>query len=167
MAFTEDYLPYLLARASHSVSSSFHASLREWGLSVPEWRVLACLTEVDGLGVGQLAEMALMKQPSMTKVLDRMEAEGMIRRKVTPADRRRVLIHLTARGRARARPVLAAALAHQQARLAPFSEAERSLILRALHLLIGEERGTQRPGVAPGRQGWEAEGEIDPPRSPE
>jgi 3-hydroxy-9,10-secoandrosta-1,3,5(10)-triene-9,17-dione monooxygenase reductase component len=136
--FTEDYLPYLLARASHEVSSSFHASLKGWSLSVPEWRVLACLTEVDGLGVGQLAAMALMKQPSMTKVLDRMEAEGLVRRKATVEDRRRVLIHLTAKGRARVKPVLAAALVHQRECLAPFDEAERALIMRALHLLIGE-----------------------------
>jgi DNA-binding MarR family transcriptional regulator len=135
--FTEDYLPYLLARASHAVSSSFHESLRGWGLSVPEWRVLACLTEADGLGVGDLAAMALMKQPSMTKVLDRMEADGLVRRKSTREDRRRVLIHLTARGRARVRPVLEAARAHQRERLAPFSEEERALILRALHLLTG------------------------------
>ncbi len=137
--FTEDYLPYLLARASHSVSSSFHASLKDWGLSVPEWRVLACLSDVDGLGVGQLAAMALMKQPSMTKVLDRMEADGLVRRKATAEDRRRVLIHITPRGRARVKPALAAALAHQRQRLAPFDEAERALILRALHLLIGED----------------------------
>ncbi len=137
--FTETYLPYLLARASHEVSSSFHAALKNWDLSVPEWRVLACLTDADGLGVGQLAGMALMKQPSMTKVLDRMEAEGLVRRKATAEDRRRVLIHITPKGRARVKPVLAAAQAHQRARLAPFDEAERAVILRALHLLIGEE----------------------------
>lgn len=138
MAFTETYLPYLLARASHSVSSSFHASLKGWNLSVPEWRVLACLVETDGLPVGQLAEMVMMKQPSMTKVLDRMEADGLVRRRGAREDRRRVLIHITPTGRARVKPVLAAARAHQRERLAPFDEAERALILRALHLLIGE-----------------------------
>ena len=138
MAFTETYLPYLLARASHSVSSSFHASLKGWDLSVPEWRVLACLVEADGLPVGQLAAMVMMKQPSMTKVLDRMEAEGLVRRRGAREDRRRVLIHLTPKGRARVKPVLAAARAHQRERLAPFDEDERALILRALQLLIGE-----------------------------
>ena len=140
-AFTETYLPYLLSRASHAVSASFHAALKDWGLSVPEWRVLACLTDADGLAVGALAGMAVMKQPSMTKVLDRMEAEGLVRRRAAKDDRRRVLVHLTAAGRARARPVLAAARAHQRARLAPFDEAERALILRALRLLIGEAGG--------------------------
>lgn len=138
MAFTETYLPYLLARASHSVSSSFHESLKDWDLSVPEWRVLACLVETDGLAVGQLAEMVMMKQPSMTKVLDRMEADGLVRRLGAREDRRRVLIHITPKGRARVKPALAAARAHQRERLAPFDEAERALILRALNLLIGE-----------------------------
>ncbi|MCR0983240.1 MarR family winged helix-turn-helix transcriptional regulator [Roseomonas populi] len=141
MAFTESYLPYLLARASHEVSSTFHASLKGWDLSVPEWRVLACLSDIDGLGVGQLAAMALMKQPSMTKVLDRMEADGLVRRRSTREDRRRVLIHLTPKGRARVRPVLAAARAHQDSLLAPLGGEERALILRALRLLIGEDEG--------------------------
>lgn len=139
MAFTETYLPYLLARASHSVSSSFHASLKGWDLSVPEWRMLACLVEADGLAVGELAEMVMMKQPSTTKVLDRMEADGLVRRRIAQEDRRRVLIHITQRGRARVKPVLAAARAHQRDRLAPFDDAERALILRALALLIGED----------------------------
>ena len=137
MPFPEDYLPYLLARASHVVSSSFHAGLKEYGLSVPEWRALSCLTGTDGMSVGELAALAIMKQPSMTKVLDRLEAEGLVRRKPSGEDRRRVLIHLTARGRARVKPVLAAAWRHQAERLAPFDAAERALILRALHLLIG------------------------------
>ncbi|WP_338665802.1 MarR family transcriptional regulator [Pararoseomonas sp. SCSIO 73927] len=139
VAFTENYLPYLLARASYEVSSTFHASLKGWDLSVPEWRVLACLSDINGLGVGQLAAMALMKQPSMTKVLDRMEADGLVRRRSTREDRRRVLIHLTSKGRARVKPVLEAARAHQDQRLAPLGEEERALILRALRLLIGED----------------------------
>ena len=49
-----------------------------------------------------------------------------------------MLIHLTPKGRARVKPVLAAARVHQRERLAPFDEAERALILRALRLLIGE-----------------------------
>lgn len=135
-SFASNYLAYLLARASFIVSAEFHAALPQWQLAVPEWRVLACLMDGEGLSVGQLAAMALMKQPRLTKVLDRMERGGLVRRGATPGDRRRVSVHLTAAGRARVRPVLHAAKAHEAALLSAFSEEERGIIKTALHLLI-------------------------------
>ena len=135
-SFAESYLSYLLARASHTVASGFHAKLKTWKLTIPEYRVLFCLAGADGLGVGDLAAMAIMAQPRMTKVLDRMERQGLVGRHPDAGDRRRVLIHLTAQGRARAAPVLRAAKAHEAQLLAPFSAEERAVIKRGLDLLI-------------------------------
>jgi len=139
-SFARNYLAYLLARASFIVSNEFHARLSEWNLTVPEWRVLACLMDVEGLSVGELAAMALMKQPRLTKVLDRMERDGLLQRRATAGDRRRVTLHLTAKGRARAAPVLIAAKAHETDLLAQFTDAERATIKHALDLLIGRAR---------------------------
>jgi flavin reductase (DIM6/NTAB) family NADH-FMN oxidoreductase RutF/DNA-binding MarR family transcriptional regulator len=145
-SFAKTYLAYLLARASHIVSSEFHAALKRWRLTVGEWRVLACLTDAEGLGVGELAAMALMQQPRMTKILDRMEQDGLIERRADPADRRRALVHLTNQGRARVAPALVAAKEHEAAILAPFTEEERTSIKHALDLLI------ERHGVAASSQ---------------
>jgi MarR family transcriptional regulator, organic hydroperoxide resistance regulator len=134
--FAESYLSYLLARASHTVAGGFHARLKTWKLTVPEYRVLFCLAGCDGLGVGDLAAMAIMAQPRMTKVLDRMERQGLVGRHPDGSDRRRVLIHLTAAGRSRAAPVLRAAKTHEARLLAPFTAEERAVIKRALDLLI-------------------------------
>lgn len=135
--FVPNYLAYLLARASFVVSNEFHTRLKDWNLSVPEWRVLACLSDVEGLPVGELAVMALMKQPGLTKVLDRMEADGLVERRGTAADRRRTPIHLTPKGRATVKPVLRAARTHEAELLEQFSEEERAVIKHALDLLIG------------------------------
>jgi 3-hydroxy-9,10-secoandrosta-1,3,5(10)-triene-9,17-dione monooxygenase reductase component len=135
-SFARSYLAYLLARASFIVSGEFHARLKHWRLSVPEWRVLACLMDAEGLSVGELAAMALMKQPGLTKVLDRMVRDGLVERRGTTEDRRRVTLHLTASGRARVRPVQRAARAHEAELLAQFTDAQRSTIKSALDLLI-------------------------------
>jgi 3-hydroxy-9,10-secoandrosta-1,3,5(10)-triene-9,17-dione monooxygenase reductase component len=135
-SFARNYLAYLLSRASHAVSSEFHSKLRKWRLSVPEWRVLACLMDVEGLSVGELAVMALMKQPGLTKVLDRMERDGLLTRRAMADDRRRVSIHLTAQGRARVKPVQRAAIAHEAELLKQFSDEQRATIKSALDLLI-------------------------------
>jgi DNA-binding MarR family transcriptional regulator len=135
-SFARNYLAYLLARASFIVSSEFHATLKNWELSVPEWRVLACLMDVEGLSVGELAAMALMKQPGLTKVLDRMERDALVSRAGTSDDRRRVTIHLTAKGRARVKPVQRAAKAHEAELMGQFTAEQRATIKSALDLLI-------------------------------
>ena len=135
-SFARNYLAYLLARASFIVSSEFHATLKNWDLSVPEWRVLACLMDVEGLSVGELAAMALMKQPGLTKVLDRMERDELLKRRGTSDDRRRVTLHLTAKGRTRVKPAQRAAEAHEAELMSQFTEEQRATIKSALDLLI-------------------------------
>ena len=80
--------------------------------------------------------MALMQQPRMTKILDKMAREGLVERRADEEDRRRARVHLTAAGRIRVAPVLAAAKEHEAAILAPFTEEERVMIKHALDLLI-------------------------------
>jgi 3-hydroxy-9,10-secoandrosta-1,3,5(10)-triene-9,17-dione monooxygenase reductase component len=92
--------------------------------------------DVEGLSVGELAAMALMKQPGLTKVLDRMERDGLLKRQSASDDRRRVTLHLTAKGRDRVKPVQAAALVHEAELLKQFSDSERATIKHALDLLI-------------------------------
>ncbi|WP_341908976.1 MarR family winged helix-turn-helix transcriptional regulator [Ferrovibrio terrae] len=134
--FASTYLAYLLARASHIVSEEFHLALKNWKLSVPFWRVLASLSDANGMSVSDLAAMTIMKQPRITKILDRMEADGLVARRADRHDRRRVFIDLTDKGRRRVAPALAAAKAHEASILGPLSESERATIKRALDLLI-------------------------------
>jgi len=131
--FVDDYLLSLLARASHVVSSEFHTRLRMRGVSVPVWRVLATLSGSAGETVSSLASACLLLQPTMTKVLDRMERDGLVRRKQDAEDRRLVRIHLTARGEAMVTDLLQAARQHEAEIMArhPESAAIKDL-LRAL-----------------------------------
>ena len=85
--FVDDYLLYLLARASHALSAEFHGTLRKAGVSVPVWRVLATLSGSPGETVTGLAEACLLQQPTMTKLLDRMVRDGMVKRILEPRGR--------------------------------------------------------------------------------
>lgn len=93
--------------------------------------------------MGELAAMALMKQPRLTKVLDRMEADGLVERSSSDDDRRRTPIHLTAKGRTLVKPVLRAAKAHEADLLKRFSDDERAIIKYALDLLIDTQATAQ------------------------
>lgn len=125
--FVSNYLLYLLASASSAASEDFHAKVRRRGVRVPEWRVLACLSDRDGLMVTQLAQFALMEQSRMTKVIDQMALKGFVSRENDKTDRRRVRIHLTSAGKVLAEELVGEAKAHEDGiiRQLPPGDAER------------------------------------------
>jgi MarR family transcriptional regulator, organic hydroperoxide resistance regulator len=102
-------LTELLARANHLLAESFRAQLKAHGLSATEWRVLAALAVRDGLPMGDLAQMVLFRQPTLSKAIDRMERALLVERRMHPEDRRQSLVDLTKRGRQLAAPLLASA----------------------------------------------------------
>lgn len=133
--FVDDYLLYLLARASHQASRQFHDLVKRHGLTVAEWRVLACAGDRD-LTIGELAEMTLYQQPSLSKVIDRMAEDGLVARRRDGLDRRRVLVAISAKGRALADGLQHAARCHEAAILESYGAAERDRLKQALKDLI-------------------------------
>ncbi len=152
MGFVDDYLAYLLARASHLVSRGFHAQLTARGVPVGEWRVLATLAGGRPLTVGELAARVLMKQPTVTKLVIRLEGRGLVRRTPVAGDRRKVHVHITEAGERTVAPLIAAARRHEAEVLEGLDEGEVAALKRALRHVIhrladGEGReSVQRPG---------------------
>ena len=114
-SFPHDYLPYLVARASHAILRDFHALLAPRRMRVPEWRVLGTLSAGGGYTVGALARATLFKQPTLSKLLDRLERRGLVRRVAGGMDLRHSLVELSARGRKRIGPVVAQARRREKA----------------------------------------------------
>jgi DNA-binding MarR family transcriptional regulator len=133
--FVEDYLLYLLARASTGASAQFHAVVKARGISVLEWRVLGQLASGPA-SVSMLAERALSQQPTLTKVLDRMAAEGLIVRLADAVDRRRVSVRLTEKGQRLAAELIPLAREHEARVLAGYAPREAAALKRTLKTLI-------------------------------
>ena len=141
--FPDDYLPYLVARASFLMLHEFHALLGPAKMRVPEWRVLATLSAGGGYTVGALARATLFKQPTLSKLLDRLERRGLVRRVAGQMDLRQSRVELTARGRRRILPVVAQARRHEQKAF----KGHRAADVRALRrLLKGFIAGYERKG---------------------
>lgn len=134
--FVDNYLLYLLARASAGISAQFHARLKTHGLQVPEWRVLASLSDGDGMTIGELATLALQRQPTMTKIIDRMTEAGLVERRPDDSDRRKVRIFISADGRRRVDAALADAKLHEREVLADYSPAEAARLKSMLRTLL-------------------------------
>jgi DNA-binding MarR family transcriptional regulator len=63
-----------------------------------EWRILAVLGDRDGLLMTELGERSLVRQPTLSKAIDRMAAAQLVRRRTPSDDHRRSHVHLTERG---------------------------------------------------------------------
>ncbi|MBD0273846.1 MAG: MarR family transcriptional regulator [Acetobacteraceae bacterium] len=138
-AFLEGYLLYLLARVSHVLSSEFHQQLRRRGVGVPVWRVLASLSGSKGETVTGLAEVCLLQQPTMTKLLDRMVRDGLVTRSQDTRDRRVVRVALTPKGEALAEELTAAARQHEASVLARYPEMGTTDIKALLRSVLERE----------------------------
>ena len=93
------YLLYELAAAHRKLHTSLNHRLKELDVQVETWRVLETLSADEGLTMGELAEIVLMNPPTLTKLADRMVANGLVHRQLAPEDHRRVRLVLTDAGR--------------------------------------------------------------------
>jgi DNA-binding MarR family transcriptional regulator len=134
--FVSSYLLYLLAASSEAASHQFHARVRELGLRVPEWRVLACLYDQDGLMITQLARYSLMEQSRMTRIVDQMEKRGLVVRKSDEGDGRRVRVHLTEAGQKVSSDVVEEAREHERTLLSALQEVDAERIKPSLERLL-------------------------------
>ena len=111
--FVEGHLGVLLGRASHALYKDFDDHVRAAGLTTIEWRVLAALHDSPPLAISALAQEVLAKQPTVTKLVQRMCEQGWLRLQADPADQRRTLVAVTPAGRKVARPLVQRARAHE------------------------------------------------------
>ena len=74
------------------------AHIRQLGLTVPQFDVIATLGNTSGMMMGQLAEKTLTTKGTLTGIVDRLEKKGLVRREVPPDNRRCFKIVLTPEG---------------------------------------------------------------------
>ena len=134
--FVDSYLPYLLARASFSISSEFHAQVEAAGLTVSEWRILASLSGVKQRTVGELADIVLAKQPTVTKMVLRMADHGLLKRAPCTQDKRQAWVSLTPQGKKTVRPLLKKAALHEKQVLESLGHTQSRALKTILQKLI-------------------------------
>jgi DNA-binding MarR family transcriptional regulator len=134
--FVDSYLPYLLARASFSISSEFHAQVEAAGFTVSEWRILASLSGVKQRTVGELADIVLAKQPTVTKIVLRMADQGLVMRTACTQDKRQAWVSLTPKGKKTVQPILKNAALHEKQILESLGDVQSKALKIILQKLI-------------------------------
>ena len=99
LAFNMEEWPfYWLTRFSGRYQQQMELALKPIGLDIPQWRVLMALRDRERLSVSEIADHAITKLPTMTKIVRRMEADGLINCAPRATDQRVTEVSLTESG---------------------------------------------------------------------
>jgi MarR family transcriptional regulator for hemolysin len=93
---------FLLKEVSRRYVNRFEVRAAEIPLNLAQAKALVRLEKNEGVSQARLAELAEVDPMTMVRILDRMEAEGLLERRPDPADRRARCLYLTAK----AKPIL-------------------------------------------------------------
>ena len=135
--FVDSYLGYLLGQANHALYKDFDAQVRAAGLTSIEWRVLATLHDGVPLTVSQLALDVLSKQPTVTKLVQRMAEQGWVTLQADADDQRRTLVVATTVGKRLVKPLVVEAKQHEIRMLQALGATEKVALRKLLAKLAG------------------------------
>jgi DNA-binding MarR family transcriptional regulator len=96
----EQQLCFAVYAASHAFTRFYKPLLARLGVTYPQYLALLTLWEEDGLSVTAIGDRLLLDSGTLTPVLKRLEALGLVTRTRSTTDERQVLIRLTERGSA-------------------------------------------------------------------
>ena len=117
----DDFVPYRLSVASNSVSEAVARTYEAlFGLSIPEWRLVAVIAEAEGITQQAIGAAPRMDKVTVSRAAIALTGRGLLVRRANPADRRSHLLGLTDAGRTLYAAVAPEALALERRLLAAF-----------------------------------------------
>jgi DNA-binding MarR family transcriptional regulator len=132
------FLPYRLSVLSNIVSTAISGAYeKRFGLTIPEWRVMAVLAMTPDLSAAEVAQRTAMDKVAVSRAVASLLRERRIVRRTARADRRRSLLRLSSAGRRVYAQVVPVALAYERDLLVPLSRRDRAFIDRAVRILLG------------------------------
>lgn len=138
----ETFLPYRLNRLADAVSREFSKIYRErYGLTRPEWRLLATLGQYDIMTATAIGEHSAMHKTKVSRAVAALEKRKWLIRKRDSADRRIEHLALTKAGEKAYREMVPLAKAYEAEMLRTMNKTDREAVLRGLDVL---ERSARR-----------------------
>jgi DNA-binding MarR family transcriptional regulator len=134
----ENFLPYRLSVLSNTVSGAIAAAyFAHFGLTIPEWRVMAVLAANPGLSAAEVTARTAMDKVAVSRAVATLLAAGRLRRTTVKADRRRTHLELTPAGTRVYAQVVPMALDYERHLVEPLSKKDRAALDRLLRVLLG------------------------------
>jgi DNA-binding MarR family transcriptional regulator len=138
----ERFLPYRLSVLSNTVSARIsRAYAGQFGLSIPEWRVIAVLARFPGLSASEVAERTAMDKVMVSRAVAKLLKDARVSRKTLPGDRRASQLSLSSKGRAIYAKVVPVARGIEAQLVSALGAEDGAALDRALTKLMDAARG--------------------------
>jgi MarR family transcriptional regulator, organic hydroperoxide resistance regulator len=95
----DEQLCFAVYSAMLGLNKVYRGLLKDLGITYPQYLVMLVLWETDGLTVSAIGERVYLDSPTLTPLLKRLEALGLVSRQRSQSDERQVIVSLTAAGR--------------------------------------------------------------------
>lgn len=128
----DDMLPYLMNRLLARLNQNLSEDLRKRGFTFQDWRVLAVLAVHEGANLTELAEAAVIPQPSVSRLAANLAKRGYVSRENGKTDSRNVHLFITPKGRAVYEKMRPLAVAEYRAAMKGFRASEYDNLRAAL-----------------------------------
>lgn len=131
------FLPYRLAKLASRVSRGFAQEYSaRFGLSIPEWRVMAHLSQADSVSVRELHLKADLEKSKASRAAARLEAAGLVVKKISEADRRLIELSLSPKGEEMIAELSTLALSYEADILSDLAPEDRAQLDRLIGRLL-------------------------------
>lgn len=94
----EESLGFILNKTNTKLKNQLFQRFKEDDITPEQWSVLTCLWQQEGISPKELADLIYKDKPNTNRILEKLQAKGLILRKPHPIDRRAYQIYLTERG---------------------------------------------------------------------
>lgn len=125
----------LLAECFHAFERISNAHIRTLDLTPPQFDIIATLGNTQGMSFKELGEKTLITKGTLTGVIDRLEAKGLVRRTVRMEDRRSMIVQLTDKGETEFERIFAPHLQYCKQPFLDYSESEFAALEQELSKL--------------------------------
>jgi len=134
------FVPYLMNRIMGRWNSNLHERIVKNKLSTVKMRILAVLTVHSGLTINQLSVYTVIEQSTISRSLDRMQDQGLIRRETRQEDGRIREIHIMDKGRATFNEFWPIMYKSYRDLFAGVDESDKEVFIKTLHKLLNNIR---------------------------
>ena len=135
------FLQYRLSVLANTVSRAIARLYADrFGITIPEWRVLAILGDSGPVTSAEIRDRTAMDKVQVSRAIQRLVSARLVSRRTDPADRRRATIAMTGKGAGVYREIVPLALSREAILLDGFSDDERR-VLDALLNRLGDRAG--------------------------
>jgi len=135
-----DYVPFLINRGATRVAADFGSGLKPHGVNITVWRLLASLNQHSSQRIGELSDFTGIEMWTVSRVVSRLEQDGMVERHRGDEDARGVIVSLTPAGRTLVEALIPEAQRYESLILEGFSSEEARCLRTLLDRLFENMR---------------------------